>query len=141
MNKIIIKGRLTGTPETRQTDSGKNVTSFSVAVNRQFNKDEADFFNCTAWEKTGEFVSKYFDKGQEILIEGRMESSHSDKNGEKRTYWKITVEQVDFCGSKNTNSNNNSNAPASANSDTSNSVAIGNLSDFEEIVGDDDFPF
>lgn len=100
MNSIVIKGRLTNDPETRYTPAGKLVVHFSVAVNRRFNRDQADFFRCTAWEKTGEFVSQYFRKGQEILLSGEMQSSMDDKGGEKRTYWNLVVSSVEFCGTK-----------------------------------------
>ena len=129
MNKIIIKGRLARNPETKQTNNGKSVCNFSVAVNRRMNKDEADFFECTAWEKTGEFVTKYFSKGQEIIIEGRMESrNYDDKNGNKRTAWGITVEQVDFCGTKSSGQ-------------TSTPTVAANLDNFEEEVSTDGVPF
>lgn len=130
MNKIIIKGRLSRNPETKQTNNGKSVCNFSVAVNRRMNKDEADFFECTAWEKTGEFVTKYFSKGQEILIDGRMESrNYDDKNGNKRTAWGITVEQVDFCGNKSSEQ-------------TSSPTVAPNLDNFEEeILTEDGVPF
>ena len=57
MNKVILKGRLTGDPEFHQTVNGVSVTDFSIAVNRRFNKDETDFINCQAWRNSGEFVS------------------------------------------------------------------------------------
>lgn len=133
MNKIIIKGRLTRNPEMKQTNSGKSVANFSVAVNRRFDKEKTDFFECTAWEKTGEFVSKYFAKGQEILVEGRMESNHyEDKSGNKRTSWSIIVEQVDFCGSKSDNQNR----------EKTNDINISAENDFSELDDDgDDLPF
>ncbi|WP_101698519.1 single-stranded DNA-binding protein [Clostridium minihomine] len=140
MNSIHIKGRLTRDPETRHTDSGKSVTNFSVAVNRRFNRDKADFFNVTAWEKTGEFVEKYFRKGSEIIVEGEMQSrEYTDRDGNKRIAWELITSNVEFCGSKSDSAENagRSYQPATG------PVPDINPSpgDFEEIPTDDDLPF
>lgn len=103
MNKIIIKGRITADPELKKTTSGIPVTSFSVAVNRRRNADETDFVNCEAWRSTAEFVSKYFRKGQEILLSGELHIDKYEKDGEKRTATKVSVDTVEFCGSKTEN--------------------------------------
>lgn len=105
MNQIIIKGRLTRAPEMRQTQSGINVTNFSVAVDRRFTpkgeEKQCDFFDVVAWRQTGEFVSKYFDRGQEIIIQGAMQSRHwEDKQGNKRLSWDLIADNVEFCGPK-----------------------------------------
>jgi len=101
MNSIIIKGRLTRDPEMRTTQSGKSVTDFSVAVDRRIQKDKTDFFDVTAWEKTGEFVNKYFRKGKEILVQGEMQRrEYTDKSGNKRYAWNLIAQNVEFCGSK-----------------------------------------
>ena len=68
MNNIVIKGRLTADPEMRKTTNGVPVANFTVAVDRTFNRDETDFFRCTAWRSTAEFVNEHFKKGQEILL-------------------------------------------------------------------------
>lgn len=108
MNSIIIKGRLTADPELKYTQSNTAVTSFSVAVNRRFvqeGQQDTDFFNVTAWSKTAEFITKYFKKGQEILIQGRLQQrSWETESGEKRYAVDIVAEQVEFCGSKKDNS-------------------------------------
>ena len=105
MNSIIIKGRLVRDPELKTGGSGVEFCKFTVAVDRRVQKDkekrQADFFDCTAFGKTGVFVNTYFKKGREILVAGRMESSTSEKDGQKRTYWGVTVDNVEFCGSKN----------------------------------------
>ena len=106
-NFIIVKGRLSKDVELRTTTSGTQVASFSVAVQRRFAKEgeerQADFFNVTAWGKTGEFVQKYFKKGQEIYIQGRLENrSWDDDQGMKHYATDIIAEQVEFCGSKQT---------------------------------------
>ncbi len=99
MNRIIIKGRIAREIEIRQTQTGKSVGSFSVAVDKGFGENKsADFFRVQAWEKTADFVSKYFSKGKEILIEGRMESREYEKDGQKVTVWELIAERVEFCG-------------------------------------------
>ena len=101
MNRIIIKGRLTRDPELKTGSSGIEFCKFTVAVDRRRGKDkekETDFFDCTAFGKTGVAISKYLTKGREILVQGRMESNTVDKDGQKRTYWGINVETFDFCG-------------------------------------------
>ena len=108
MNSIIIKGRLTADPELKYTQSNTAVTSFGVAVNRRFAQEgqqDTDFFNVTAWNKTAEFITKYFKKGQEILIQGRLQQrTWETESGEKRYAVDIVAEQVEFCGSKKDNS-------------------------------------
>ena len=114
MNKIIIKGRLTRDPELKTGASGTEFCKFTVAVDRRAVKDKekmTDFFDCTAFGNTGAAIAKYITKGREILIEGRMESSKTDKDGQKRTYWGVTVDTFEFCGSK---SDSAASAPASA---------------------------
>lgn len=101
MNHIVIKGRLTNLPEMKYTTNGTAVTSFNVAVNRRFKKDEADFFTIVAWRQQAEFVAKYFEKGQEILVSGEMQQrSYDDKDGNKRYVWELIADNVEFCGSK-----------------------------------------
>lgn len=107
MNKVILKGRLTGDPELHQTVNGVSVTDFSIAVNRRFNKDETDFINCQAWRNSGEFVSKYFKKGQEILVSGELHIDKWDKDGQTRYTTRVVVDNVEFCGSKVDNNNDN----------------------------------
>ncbi len=106
MNKVIMVGNLTKDPEVRYT-TGENkiaIASFSIAVSRRIKREgapEADFFNCTAFGKTGEFVEKYFRKGMKAGIVGRIENeSWTDKEGQKRTGTKIMVEEVEFCEKK-----------------------------------------
>ena len=104
MNKIIIKGRLTRDPEMKTGANGTEFCKFTVAVDRRKVKDkeqETDFFDCTAFNNTGAAISKYMSKGREILIEGRMESSKVKKDDQTRTYWGVTVDNFEFCGSRN----------------------------------------
>ena len=142
MNSIHIKGRLTRDPELRNTDSGKQVANISVAVNRRFQKDKADFFNVTAWEKSAEFLNKYFRKGQEILVEGEMQSrEYTDKDGNKRTAWDIRAENIEFCGSKSDNAGNSQQPSSQANYPAAGTPDVSPSSNFQEIPTDDDLPF
>jgi single-strand DNA-binding protein len=100
MNKVILKGRLTSKPELKTTSNDVYVCEFSIAVNRRFNKEQADFINCQAWRQTGEFVHKYFDKGQEISVVGELHIDKYDKDGETRYSTRVVVDEVEFCGSK-----------------------------------------
>ena len=100
MNKTILMGRLTRDPETRYTQTGKMVINFTLAVNRRY-EEGADFFYVTAWNKTGEFVSKYFKKGQQVLISGRLRNrTYDTKDGSKKTIVEIVAEEVFFADSK-----------------------------------------
>ena len=106
LNHIVIMGRLTRDPELRQTQSGVSVASFSVAVDRDFGgrdggERQTDFFDCSAWRQTGEFVSKYFHKGSMIVVSGRMQSrKFQDREGNNRTAWDIQADNVYFGESK-----------------------------------------
>ena len=105
MNKIILHGRLTRDPELKTGASGVEFCKFTVAVDRKLNKDKmmdkkADFFDCTAFGKTGVAINAFMKKGREILVDGRMESSTVDKDGQKRTFWGVTVDSFYFCGPK-----------------------------------------
>ena len=113
-NKAIIIGRTTKDIELKQTQSGKSVCSFSVAVDRRYDRDKTDFLNVVAWGKTAEFVHQYFHKGDQIGIDGRVETrSYEDKNGNKRTAVEIIAEAVFFIGGKATASD--SGKPAGSN--------------------------
>lgn len=107
-NKVIIGGRLTANPELKQTQSGILVTSFTVAVNRKPSKDgkqQADFFNATAWRNTAEFICKYFKKGASIMLTGKLQNREwKDNAGNNRISTEITVEEADFVDAKQDNS-------------------------------------
>ena len=106
LNKVILMGRLTRDPEFRQTTSGIPVCRFSIAINRQFaNKQtgerETDFIDCDAWRSTAEFVSRYFSKGNMILVEGQhRNNNYTDNNGVKHYSMRVMVDNVSFCESK-----------------------------------------
>lgn len=96
-------GRLTADPEIRQTNSGKTVASYRMAVDRNVKTEgqpEADFINCTAWGKTGEFAEKYLRKGMKIAIEGRIQTGSYEKEGVKHYTTDIIVDRHEFCESK-----------------------------------------
>ena len=104
LNKTILIGRLVKDPELRTTATGTPVTSFTLAVNRKFSKDgdrQADFFNIVAWQKLAEFAYKYFKKGQQIAVVGRLENrSWEDNAGVKRYATDVIAEEVEFADSK-----------------------------------------
>lgn len=101
LNRIDIQGRLTKEPELRTTQSGKAVASFTIACNRDFDREQTDFVDCVAWAGTGEFVSKYFHKGNLVIVSGRLQSRKwEDRQGGKRTSWEINVDNAYFCESK-----------------------------------------
>ncbi len=99
INSCVLMGRLTRDPEKRYTADNTPVTSFAIAVNRD--KDRSDFFDCVAWRQTGEFVAKYFGKGDMIAVRGRIQNRDwTDKNGNARRSTEIIADEVSFCGSK-----------------------------------------
>jgi single-strand DNA-binding protein len=113
LNHITIMGRLTKDPELRRTGAGVAVTSFTVAVDRDFGgrdggEKETDFIDCVAWRQTGEFVDKYFGKGRMIAVSGRLQiRSWNDKDGNKRRTAEVVADNVYFGDSKNDNGNQN----------------------------------
>lgn len=98
INQVILLGRLTRDPEQRTTASGKNVVSFSIAVDRQSQDDQADFFNITAWDKLGDLVMQYISKGRRVLIQGRLrQDSWEDKDtGKRQSRIEVTASDVTF---------------------------------------------
>ena len=106
MNKVILMGRLTRDPEVRYTQTNNTlVASFSLAVNRRFVRQgeerQADFVNIVAWSKTGEFVSKYFKKGQQVAVVGRIQTrTWDDEQGQKHYVTEVVAEEAHFADSK-----------------------------------------
>ena len=147
LNKIILMGRLTRDPELRRTGTGTAVTSFSLAVDRDFKSQsgekETDFIDIVAWRSTAEFVSKYFTKGRMAVVEGRLQMRDwTDKDGGKRRSAEVVADNVYFGDSKRDggDSSGYSAAPAYKNAAPSNFNAGG--SDFAEIGEDDgELPF
>lgn len=138
INNVVLMGRLTADPELKTTPNGTSVTSFSIAVERNYapkgQERETDFINVVAWRQTAEFVCRYFDKGQMIAVEGSIQTrKYQDKNGNNRVAVEVVANQVSFCGSKNegggTRQQNEAN-PLDVDTD-----------DFEDLPDDDDLPF
>ena len=132
LNHIDIMGRLTRDPELRHTGSGTACASFTLAVDRDFGKNEngekeVDFIDCVAWRNAAEFVSKYFTKGRMAVVSGRLQvRKWKNKDGENRYSTEVVADNVYFGDSKNNNgstANNGYTAPAQ---------------DFAPLDGDDD---
>lgn len=106
MNKVELMGRLTREPEIKYSQARESiaVTRYSLAVNKRYKRQgeaDADFFNCVAFGKAGEFANKYFHKGQMVAIVGRLSNNTwTDQNGVKRTTTEIIIEEQHFTGSK-----------------------------------------
>lgn len=106
LNQISVQGRIVRDPELRRTASGKAVTSFTLACDRDFKNQqtgekEVDFLDCVAWGGTGETVAKYFAKGQLAAVSGRLQiRQYTDKNGQNRRQAEILVSNVYFCGNR-----------------------------------------
>lgn len=124
MNKVILMGRLTRDPEVRYTQgyNASAVARFSLAVDRRFKKDgeqTADFINCVAFGKTGEFIEKYGRKGTKFVVEGRIQTgSYTNKDGQKVYTTDVVVEQVEFAESKDSADGNTTNNTANSNAPT-----------------------
>ena len=105
LNKVILTGRLTVVPELKTTTSGINVTTFSLAVQRNYKNGageyDTDFINCVAWRNQADFITRFFDKGQLITVVGALTSRrYEDANGNKRTAFEVVVDEALFAESK-----------------------------------------
>lgn len=158
INKVIIMGRITHDLEIRQSQGGIAVLSFTVAVDRGYVKQgeerQTDFINCVAWRQQAEFIGKYFSKGRMIAIEGNLRTrTYDDKNGTKHYVTEVFVDKVSFTGEKVSGGQLSDSNYSSSYSKPSNSkqsgynepsdrqITIGDLDDFEEILGDGSIPF
>ncbi len=165
LNRAILMGRLVADPELRQTANGISVCSFRIAVDRNYSKDrerQADFIDIVAWRSTAEFVSKYFNKGKMIIVEGSIQTrNYEDRNGNKRTAVEVVADNIMFGESKGASQSQNyggysvpspapayGGAPAAQSSFTpapaaeAVSYASGDMGDFSEAPLDsDDLPF
>lgn len=100
MNKIILIGRLVARPELKETSSKNSYSRFTIAVNRKV-KGETDFINCIAWNKQAELITKYFDKGNLIAIDGTLNiNKYEDRDGNKRESAEVVIDNFDFVESK-----------------------------------------
>ena len=101
MNKILLQGRLTKDPEIRLTSKNDKVARFTIAVDRDFNREETDFINCVAFKATAAFIESYFTKGDMILVAGRLHmQQYTAKDGSNRTAAEVMTDNVWFCGGK-----------------------------------------
>ena len=156
INTVILMGRLVRDPEIRTTTSGKSVCSFSLAVERDFQRSEektADYFDCVAWGNTAEFVGKYFHKGRMIALQGRLQArTYKDREGNNRKAVEVTAEKVSFTGEPKKAENaaeepgiegyvpaGKQRAPVANSADNSQGSMPDD--DFRELPSDDDLPF
>lgn len=140
MNLVVLTGRLTRDPELKFGQSGKAYSRFSLAVDRPFQKGEADFINCVAFGKTAELIGEYLRKGRKVGVQGRIQMNRYEVNGEKRTSYDVLVDTVEFLESKagageDSYSGNSYGDSYSRAAEPVKSAPVGN--DFE----DDEFPF
>ena len=158
LNVVAIMGRLAADPQLRQTTTGKNVASFRIACDRgrrdANGQSQADWLDVVAWDRTAEFVCKYFQKGSLIAIDGRLQSrQYQDKNGNNRTAVEVVANNINFAGSKNSNAGGGANyqnsAPSYQNAAPARPAAVeaapsysaGSADDFAVIDDSDDLPF
>ena len=140
MNKVILMGRLTRDPEVRYTQTNNTlVASFSIAVNRRFTRPgeerQADFINIVAWSKLGEFCSKYFKKGQQVGIIGRLQVRNwEDEQGQKHYVTEVVAEEAYFADSKRETGD-------STNFENTFGSYVASSSPEFEVTSDDDLPF
>jgi single-strand DNA-binding protein len=155
LNRIILMGRLTADPELKQTPNGISVTTFTVAVDRNYQakgaaERQTDFINCVAWRQTAEFISRYFAKGRMIAVEGSLQSRrYEDKSGQKRTAYEVVIDQAYFADSKPGGASADrggipfpTEPPAIEEPQRGNSLSVGDFGSFEEVeIDDGDLPF
>ena len=150
LNVVAIMGRLAADPQLRQTTTGKNVASFRIACDRgrrdANGQSQADWLDVVAWDRTAEFVCKYFQKGSLIAIDGRLQSrQYQDKNGNNRTSVAVVADNINFAGSKGTSKPVDEGGEAAPRSDAwpkaDPPANYGGVDDFAVIDDSDDLPF
>ena len=148
-NKVILIGNMTADPELKQTTAGVSVCSFSIAVNRRFAKAQdaqqsVDFINIVTWRQQAEFVSRYFKKGNPILICGQIQTrSWSDNQGQKRYATEVVADEVSFVAPAGQGANGQPAAPNGYTPDAYGAPAFNSAgsASFEEIPSDGELPF
>lgn len=101
VNKFILQGRLTADPELKQTQSGVSCANLTIAWSEKYKETETKCFQrCKAWRSTADFISKYFTKGQEIIVVGKMVTESWEKDSQKYSAQILTIDEASFCGSK-----------------------------------------
>lgn len=147
LNHVVLMGRLVADPELRQTPAGVSVTSFRIAVDRDYSKDgerQADFIDIVAWRQTADFVARYFAKGRMIAVDGAIQTrNYKDKQGNKRTAVEVVADSVYFADSKPAGGvPAGAPAPIQAPNEPAVSYANGDMGDFSEMTADfEDLPF
>ncbi len=132
INRVVLMGRIATEIELKQTPNGTSVIQFSVAVERSYAKQgeekQTDFIVCVAWQKTAEFISKFFGKGRMIALEGKLRTRNfEDKNGSKHYLTEVYVDNVSFTGEAKQDSK-------------ANNTSV-DIDGFEEVLSEDDVPF
>ena len=148
MNKVIITGRLTANPELRQTQSGTATCRFTVACDRRFankqtNEREADFITCIAFKNSAEFISKWFQKGKMIAVEGTLRTgSYKDKKHDDVTHYTtdVLVDNVEFCGDKGSGQAEQTPAQNMVQQAQGAGIETGSLDEYE-VISDGAVPF
>ena len=135
MNLVTLIGRLTRDPELKYSQSGKAFCKFSIAVTREFNRDEADFINCVAWDKWAETIAEYLRKGRRIALQGRLSVRSYEQNGETKWMTEVIVDKFDFIDTAASGGSSYEDKKSSNEPDFSNEVVS------EDTIDDDDFPF
>lgn len=156
LNVVAIMGRLVADPELRTTPAGQSVCSFRIACDRSYvqqgQQRQADFIDIVAWRQQADFVSKYFQKGSMIAVEGRLQTrNYQDKQGNKRTAVEVVANNISFAGAKRQDSQS---APSYEQQTTSHvqqakaaqhapqpAYTQGSMDDFAVISDNDDLPF
>lgn len=127
-SKAVVMGNLTRDPETKQTNSGHSVTSFTLAVNGR--NDDVAYIDCTAWNKGGETIAQYLHKGDALLVSGRLNQSRwQDKDGNNRSKIDVVVDEFAFVGGKNNSDGSSTQTAPQANYDEPASVSDINIAD------------
>lgn len=150
-NRVCLQGRLTADPEMRSTNSGVAVANFRLAVDRDFKDKETgerqtDYFNMTAWRHSAEFVCKYFQKGDMMVVDGKLQNStYTDKEGNNRVSTNIVVENAYFCSNGRSGSeggfSNRKQAGSSTASSDQEAPATGGFTDVTESESESVLPF
>lgn len=148
-NIVVLTGRITADPELKTTQSGLSVTSFSIAVNRNYRSGEepqTDFINIVAWRGTAEFVTRHFRKGNMIGVEGSIQTrKYTDRDGNQRTAFEVVANNIQFVESKRDSAQSSVTAcaPAVPERGIAPTAPHTNIAadDFTDIGEDDDLPF
>lgn len=145
MNTVILIGRTTSDIELKTTNSGKMVCSFTLAVPKNFKKDEANFIPVVFWEKQAEALSKYVKKGQQIAVQGELVSRKYEQDGKTRTTYEVQGTQFSFCGAKQEGATNSTTQAENATQGNTEApmtyIPDAYQPKFEEIREDQDLPF